>query len=182
MITETRKAELTAIIERRRQNPHEAPSPGDVVWLNHEEQIFFDALAAKLNLRDAATHAKQLEEKARDTRAAIRDELDSHPLLRELTSKAEATQAEIVSEAVKLYKQLEPEKSAALAAYLDTGTIKAAARKTGISQGKVHKLLKAIENEQGVEIITRRRGLEGEHIGEHYRQNGHLRNRSHRAG
>jgi hypothetical protein len=128
------------------------------------------------------TTAPPSEEKLMDAKAALREELDAHPLLRELTTKAEATQEDILREAVNLYKRLSPEKSAVLAAYMDKGSIRGAVKATGFAQGKVHKLLIEVEKEQGVEIIHRRRALEGEHVGDHYRQGGQLRNRTHRAG
>lgn len=133
-------------------------------------------------IKPPETHRMEEDSSVENTRAAIREELDSHPLLRELTTKAEATQADILREAVNLYKRLEPDKSAALAAYLEKGSIRGAVKATGFAQGKVHRLLREIEKERGVSIIQRRQGLEGEHVGDHYRHNGRLRNQTHKAG
>ena len=182
MIPETRKAELIRIAQERRQNLHDTPSPELVVWMNHEETVFFHEQSTRLERRDASKVREGLERKAADTRAALREELNEHPLLSEVTAKAEATQADILREAVNLYKRLSPGKSAVLAAYLDKGSITGAVEVTGFSRGKVHKLLLEIEQEQGVQVITRRRGLDGEHIGDSYRHNGRTRNRTHRAG
>lgn len=97
-----------------------------------------------------------------------------------LVAEAERERADTLREAIRVYRAMEPDKAACLAAYMDTGTVRGAVKKTGFAQGKVSNLLNEIEVEQKVNIINRRKPG-GEHAGDHYKHDGQLRDRTHRA-
>jgi hypothetical protein len=96
-----------------------------------------------------------------------------------LRERADANNATLLKAAADLYQRTQnPEKAAILSAYLDTLNIAKAAKRTKMSVGKAHKLIREIEVEHNARIM-RRAWAQGEHAGNAYKhgKNGPLRQR-----